>query len=405
MRSASVLSVALGALLASAKASAQLAPAPAPDPQELAALEPLLEQHVVVLPHAPWAGAASYITVALRVRAPLARVREALLDSDHYPAMLPALDRATPGARTERELAFELEGSALGVSFRAPAHLRRVGERRVDFVLDPSDLGEAQARWDLTQEGDRTLLVLGARVDLSQACWAVQQVTRGSSWSEAGSAAAAGLALALAVKRSAEQRAGLLLPARPSPLVLQQPLEPVPFDRRWIPVLMREPILLARLDDAGSLRQLQAWSGTPCTVAAVRDRLEDTTQWERSFPHWRSVQGGPWRGAERDVSFTLGTPYAGQRGTLTVRREEAGGRYLFLGRSGDLADEELRWDLLDPHPDMRAISLTARSDHTRAMWPLGLLYSREPYLALGTSLWWRYVTLVDALSGIQRCRM
>src|SRR5262249_29188307 len=146
----------------------------------------------------------------------------------------------------------------------------------------------------------------------------------------------AGLTLALAVRRAAENASGAGLPVRPaSATVRVQTLSPPP-PGPWVTLSLPGHVMVVTLDPAGSLSEVTtvAWTaGPPGPFAA---RMQDPSRWTSAWS-WVHPDSAVtrWRDTLR-VSVSLGSPLAQARGELVSQVSQNGLVSRLEGVSGDL---------------------------------------------------------------------
>lgn len=371
-----------------------------PPPQDaLDALVPLAERGAAALVYFPDGGPQARTSLVTIVGAPLASVREAIVDAVRWPEFMPPLRAVTALARHGRRAAYRFEVPASLLDVNANVSLTEVGPRRVDFAITESELGPAGARWDLRPMRDgRTMMVLTSWSDPQQGHWLLRQASRNPSFT-AGMNVAVDLALSLAVSRRASTLAGRPTPPRPLRSdVASGPLAPPP-PGPWLDLNLRYYVLAFQTDRDGAVTQVTATGQTWGPAEALRARLEDVGSWSQHVPGvrdtaWEDAQETPARAAR----LSLRSSFDQADGTV-ARTVGPDGSILVEGRGG-LDGVSWRWDL---HRDPRygtVVSLTGGVEANIGALLARVATSREPFLIPGIAAMRRLVWVRYMLNGI-----
>jgi carbon monoxide dehydrogenase subunit G len=348
----------------------------------------------------PDAGPGARISITIPVAAPLAAVRQALLDAERWPEYMPALRSVSLLSRRGRRAAYRFEVAASLFDVSATTSLVEVGERRVDFTVHESDFGIAAARWDLIDDGPgRTLLVVTNWSDPSQGHWLLRRAASSNQTAIAGMNLAVDLVLGLSVSRRALTLAGTPTTPRPARVTAPPaPLTPATFGP-WAS-LASEPrryyVYQFALAPDGAVSQMTVLHQTWGQHEVLRRRLDDIARYSAVLPGVRrSEVEGETTGDEVRATMRIDTPFDEATG-MVVRRREGEGTVLIEGRSGTLNGARWRWDLTRDPARGTLVALTGRPTESMASDVVRAAAGREPYLHAGLAalrqlMWMRYM--------------
>ncbi|MFO0607221.1 MAG: hypothetical protein U0324_28925 [Polyangiales bacterium] len=374
-----------------------------PTAAELGALRPLLDRGPVFLVKNADGGADARITIITRVRAPAARVHDAITAPADYTTFMPILSSvemlSTRGARA----AFRFHVAAPLFDVTALCAMHDLGDRRVDVAITHSETGPGGSRWDLTPDGERASTVsLTTWGDPSQGHWMLRQVARRSPAAIAGMNISVDTVLALGAARRAEILSGENLPPRPAQGTAPPgPLAP-PAAGPWLDLARDATVLSMSLTPEGSVTQVTVAAHTDAAPAAVIERLRNVTEYGSVWGSVREVEvlptpaGAP-TGAVR-YRIVTETPLVRLEGEQLLRVD---GRTVWQdGLSGDLADSGHRWDVLDAPGGGSWVLFTGGSDQNRAGRITRALMERDPWLMAGFAGSWKIVWLRNLLRSV-----
>jgi hypothetical protein len=397
---------ALCLLLAPAVAAAQPAPAPrieALAPDTLAALAGLSAPGAAALVFFPDGGPQARTTVAVRVDAPLASVRAALLDAARWPEFMPALTRVEQTARFGRRAAYRFDVAAGPLTVHATTAMTERSARRVDLDVDASDFGPAGARWELLpQDAAHTLLVLTSWSDPAQGHWLLRQAASSDPSATAGMNVAVDLTLALALARRARDLAGTPTAARPEPWRDDGAELAPPAPGPWMALHPRYYTMVFALDPGGAVRSINVTGQTFGSAAEVVARVRDVAGYRDHLPGVRqsSLDPAPDGALPARGHLLLRTPFDAGEGD--VERRLVGDATVFVdGRSGELAHSRWRWDVTTVPARGTFLSLTGVPSPDTATLLTRAVTAREPFLVPGVAALRQLVWLRHMLAGIR----
>lgn len=401
-----LLRFALPLLLAPPVALAQPAPAPrieALPTDTLAALAELSAPGAAALVFFPDGGAQARTTVAVRVEAPAATVRRALLDADRWPEFMPALTRVEQTARFGRRAAYRFDVAAGVLTVHATTAITERSARRVDLDVDASDFGPAGARWELIPQGAaHTMLVVTSWSDPSQGHWLFRNAATSDPSATAGMNVAVDLTLALSLARRARDLSGTPTPARPAPWSDDGAALPAPSPGRWMALHPRYYTMVFSLTPDGAVRAVNVTGQTFGPAAEVIARVRDVSRYRDHLP---GVRASAWNALPSDASpspahLLIRTPFESGEGDVE-RRLEGPSTVFVDGRSGELAGSRWRWDVSTDPSRGTFLSLTGVPGATTATLLTRAVSSREPFLVPGAAALRQLVWLRSMLAGIR----
>lgn len=402
-----LLRFALALLAAPALAHAQTLP-PSPriealGPDTVAALTGLSAPGAAALVFFPDGGPQARTTVAVRVEAPAAVVRRALLDAGRWPEFMPALSRVEQTARFGRRAAYRFDVAAGLLTVHATTAITERSARRIDLDVDASDFGPAGARWELIPQGPaHTLLVLTSWSDPAQGHWLFRQAASSDPSATAGMNVAVDLTLALSLARRARALAGAPTPARPEPWTDDGGALAAPTPGPWMALHPRYYTMVFALTPDGAVRAVNVTGQTWGSAAEVLARVRDVSRYRDHLPgvrasSWTAPSAGD---APARAHLLLRTPFEAGEGDVERRLEGPGTVYI-EGRSGELAGSRWRWDVTADPARGTFLSLTGVPSAATATLLTRAVSAREPFLVPGATALRQLVWLRGMLAGVR----
>lgn len=371
------------------------------DPAEIEQLRPLIARGAVILPrYIDWREA-SRCTIYVRVHAPLAIVRRAIVTPEEYTLVVPALSGVEVLSRRERWVAFRFHARVAVFDITADATLHVVNDRRIDVSVQSAVTGPSGSRWELFPDGPTdTIVALTMWTDPWQAMPLLRQFVGTSGYAASSASITAETVLALGVKRRAEILAGARLPLRPARGEVARPDLTPPPPGPWLEMLPRVNILVIDLDPEGSLRQITAMGWTPASSATVIHRLLGVEQYGVFWGWMRDVSTISRTPTEVRFRLRLGAPFAPAQGELVSRVEPGGATAWLEGQTGDFAGERHRWDFIPAPQGGTYVMYTSGSEIAHAGFFHRQVMDRDVWAAAGASAYWKAVVLRYGLWGL-----
>jgi len=396
-------------LLVAAPALSHAQPAPplprieALPPDTLGPLAALSAPGAAALVFFPDGGPQARTTVAVRVDAPAATVRRALLDAARWPEFMPALSRVEQTARFGRRAAYRFDVAAGLLTVHATTAITERSARRIDLDVDASDFGPAGARWELIpQDPAHTLLVITSWSDPAQGHWLFRQAASSDPSATAGMNVAVDLTLALSLARRARALAGTPTPARPEPWTDDGASLAAPSPGPWMALHPRYYTLVFALTPDGAVRSVNVTGQTFGPAAEVIARVRDVARYRDHLPGVRasSWDAPPAEGTPARAHLLLRTPFDAGEGEVE-RRLEGPATVFIDGRSGELAGSRWRWDVTTDPIRGTFLSLTGVPNAATATLLTRAVSAREPFLVPGATALRQLVWLRSMLAGIR----
>ncbi len=371
-------------------------------PAELDALRPLLGRGPAFVVRNPDGGAEARITLLQRSRAPMDRVHHAVSTPGEYPTFMPILRGVDVISSHGSRSAFRFHVAAPLFDVTALCSLHAVSPRRIDVAITESEAGPGGSRWDLSPDGDGSLVAMTTWGDPSQGHWLLRQVARRSPTSIAGMNIAAGSVLGLGASRRAEILAGLATESRPAEGVADPgPLVP-PERGPWMELAREASVVSMLLSPDGALRQVTVAAWTPAGAEAVLARLRAVDGYTRVWGSFREVEVLPREADDppESVRFRsrIETPLSRLEGVQRMRVE--GNTVWHEGLTGQFAGGSHRWDVVEGVAGGTVVLLTGGSDLQRAGWITRALIAMDPWLAVGFAGSWKIVWLRNFLRSV-----
>jgi len=371
-------------------------------PAELDALRPLLDRGPAFVVRNPDGGADARITLVQRSRAPMAQVHHAVSTPSEYPTFMPILRGVDVISTHGNRSAFRFHVAAPLFDVTALCSLHAVSPRRIDVAITESEAGPGGSRWDLSPDGDGTVVAMTTWGDPSQGHWLLRQVARRSPTSIAGMNIAAGSVLGLGASRRAEILAGLATAVRPAEGVADAgTLEPPPRGP-WMDLAREASVVSMLLTPEGAVRQVTVAAWTPLGAAPILERLRAVEGYTRVWGSFREVEVLPREADDPadSVRFRsrVETPLTRLEGIQRMRF--AGNTVWHDGLTGGFAGAGHRWDVVEGVAGGTVVLLTGGSDIQRAGWITRAMIAMDPWLAVGFAGSWKIVWLRNFLRAV-----
>lgn len=327
MRSAAL---SLAILLAGAVAEAQprtdarQAPLRGFTTAELARIEPLLARGVVGLVELPHGELLPGIHLVATIDAPAETVRDVLARPAEYPTFMPAVSEVVLHDHHEqlvgftwrwRTSIFTLGGEAMLALYEPPPAQRARGYRVV-VERTEGDLGHGREVWRILPRGDRSLLLLSTRMDLTDANYITRQMSSASQSLSRSINLAMGFAMLARVRMESERRAGSV--RSPIEASLTRP----DLDLRALEPVLRRGDLLVIETNGVALRQVSVATRLPHQEDRVRQIMLDPVAFTQAL-----IAGSSATIRERTddgvrFDWAVDIPIVGSGGGMTLRENE-----------------------------------------------------------------------------------
>lgn len=370
--------------------------------EELDALRPLLARGPAFVVRNPDGGAQARITLVQRSRAPLAQLHHVVSTPAEYTTFMPILRSVEVLSEHGPRTAFRFHVAAPLFDVTALCNLHAVSPRRVDVNITESEAGPAGSRWDLSPDGDGSLLSMSTWGDPSQGHWLLRQVARRSPTSIAGMNIAAGSVLGLGAARRAEILAGLATEVRPAQGVADAGELAPPPPGPWMALARDASVVSMQLTPEGAVRQVTVAAWTPVGAEPILARLRAVEGYTRVWGSFREVEVLPREAddPEGSVRFRsrVETPLTRLQGIQRLR--VSGNTVWHDGLTGEFAGGGHRWDIVEGVAGGTVVLLTGGSDLQRAGWITRAMISMDPWLAVGFAGSWKIVWLRNFLRAV-----
>lgn len=324
-------------------------------PEEMARIEPLLDEGFVALvEHNQMLPG---IHLAAIVEAPADSIADIVSQPASYPRFMPAVSDVEERERHEGTVAFAwrwrtsifaLGGEATLTRFSPPPAQRARGHRIV-IERTSGDLGQGRDVWRIVPRGPReSLVTLSTRMDLREANYLTRNMGNASNSLSRSINLAMAFATLARTKIEAERRAGFAPP--PSDRVLDRPN----MDLRLLePILRRGDLLLVEVDGT-ELVQAAVATRVPHPEARVRQIMLDPVSFTQAL-----ISGSQASVTQRGDDGTLfdwrvDLPLVGTSGTMRLREVED--RRIHLDATdGAMAGGRWRFETLAAQPAVTVV--------------------------------------------------
>lgn len=371
-------------------------------PADLDALRPLLARGPAFVVRNPDGGRDARITLVARASAPAEAVHRAVTTPGEYPTFMPILRGVDVLSRHGNRTGFRFHVAAPLFDVTALCAMRDASPRRVDVDIIESEVGPGASRWDITPDGDGSVVALSTWGDPSQGHWLLRMVARRSPAAIAGMNISVDTVLGLGAVRRAEILSGRQLPIRPAEGIAPTGELSPPDDGPWTRLARDAMVVSTRLTPEGAVVQVTVATWTAASPETVMARLRGVREYPAVWGSVREVEVLPAEAGDPAGSVryrsVVETPLVRMEG---VQRLEVDGNVArHVGLAGDFADSAHRWDVRADPQGGTLVLLTGGADYNRAGSITRALMARDPWLMAGFAGSWKIVWLRNALRGL-----